>query len=469
MARLSASGVHARLILGRRGWPMAKPYKEGPSWSFRLRIKGENIYRRGFASEAAARKELEKLAHALKSDGKPALKGPWRTTLAQALRDFALERLPSLKAGKQDACRINRYLRCAGLASLKLVSARGGEGAQDNLLLWRIQEVPARVARKIPKALVTHRTAQANRTEASDKQRQKMAGTMVADLQAYEIQKLVDLMVQDGYSAATIGLERAMLRRVFNHAKQAWCWVEPTRNPAQGLKLPKIDNARDRVLTNKEWRVLCEELKTCHNPYVAPALALLLETAMRSSEALVGATWGDFDAERCILRLREAKAGWRDVPLNPGAMDVVRQLQAMAQAAGIEALLPTALILPLSYEALKAAWYRVCERAGIEGVKLHDFRHTSATRFSLELHGNMPVLKVITGHKTDAQLLRYINIKPDDVVRLLHGRPLDHDSAPAGLRVIRAEGVRPLLGAPLPLLQDLPVNVFPLTERVRSA
>lgn len=448
---------------------MAKPYKEGVKWSFRLRIKGENIYRRGFASEAAARKELDKLTQTLKSEGKPALNGPWRTTLAQALRDFALERLPSLKAARQDACRINRYLRCAGLASLKLVSARSAEGAKDSLLLWHIQEVPARMARKIPAALASHRTEQAQRTLLSDQQRQKLARTMLADLKAHEIQKLVELMIQDGYSAATISLERAMLRRVFNYAKQIWRWVEPARNPAQGLKLPKIDNARDRVLTNKEWHVLCAELKTCQNQYVAPALALLLETAMRSSEALVGVTWGDFDEERCVLRLRDAKAGWRDVPLNPGAMDVICQLHAMAKAAGAEALLPTARILPLSYESLKAAWYRVCERAGVEGVKLHDLRHTSATRFSLELHGNMPVLKVITGHKTDSQLQRYINIKPDDVVRLLHGRPLDHDSAPAGLRVIRAEGVHPLVGAPLPSSQDLPVNVIPLTRRARSA
>ena len=76
---------------------MAKPYKEGPSWSFRLRIQGENIYRRGFASEAIARKELDQLQHTLKSAGKPARQGPWRTTLAQALRDYALERLPALK------------------------------------------------------------------------------------------------------------------------------------------------------------------------------------------------------------------------------------------------------------------------------------------------------------------------------------------------------------------------------------
>ena len=445
---------------------MAKPYKEGSQWSFRLRIKGENIYRRGFASEAAAGKELGKLTHSLKSEGKPALSGPWRTTLAQALRDYALERLPSLKAAKQDACRINRYLRCAGLPELKLVSARSEEGASsDSLLLWRIQDVPVRVARKIPAGLAAHRSKQAQRTLLSDKQRQKLAATPVADLRAYEIQKLVDLMIQDGYSAATISLERAMLRRVLNYAKQAWCWIEPARNPAEGIKLPKIDNGRDRVLTNKEWGVLCEALKTCHNPYVAPALALLLETAMRSSEALVAATWGDFDGERCILRLREAKAGWRDVPLNPGAMDVILQLQAMAQAAGAEAWLPSAQILPLSYEALKAAWNRVCERAGIEGVKLHDFRHTCATRFSLELHGNLPVLQVITGHKTISQLLRYINIKADDVVRQLHGRPLDHASAPAGLRVIRVEGVRPLVGAPFPRAQDLPANVIALTPR----
>jgi integrase len=394
---------------------MAKPYKEGPSWSFRLRIQGEDIYRPDFASEAAARKALNQLQHTLNGAGKPARQGPWRTTLAQALRDYALERLPALKGAKQDACRINRSLRLAGLATLKLVPAKGAVSDKpEGALLWQIEDVAPRSRQKIPKGLAEHRKGQANRTESSDKQRQKLARMFVADIQAHELQKLADIMVQDGYSAATVGLERAMLSSLFAYAKHSWRWLEPAHNPAQGLKLPKIDNARSRVLSNEEWRAIGTALDSCKNVYLAPALALLLETAMRCSEALVSATWGDFDDERCILRLREAKAGWRDVPLNPGAMDVVRQLQARAQSVGADALLPTAKILPLTYEALKAGWQRACQRAGVQGVNLHDLRHTSATRFALELNGNLPVLKVITGHKTTSQLMRYINIKPDE-------------------------------------------------------
>lgn len=445
---------------------MAKPYKEGPSWSFRLRIHGENIYRRGFSSEAAARKELNQLQHTLNSAGRPARQGPWRTTLAQALRDYAHERLPALKGAKQDACRINRYLRVAGLATLKLVPAKETAGEKpEGPLLWQIEDVPLK-AQKIPKGLAEHRTAQASRTERSDQQRQKLARMFVADVQPHELQKLADIMVQDGYSAATVALERAMLSSVFAYAKHSWRWLEPAHNPARGLKLPKIDNARSRVLSNKEWQAIGTALESCKNAYLAPALALLLESAMRCSEALVGATWGDFDAQRCILRLREAKAGWRDVPLNPGAMDVMRGLQAMAREDGTDALLASAKILPLTYEALKAGWQRACQRADVQGVNLHDLRHTSATRFALELNGNLPVLKVITGHKTTSQLMRYINIKPEDVVRLLHGRALSEDSAPAGLRVVRAQIVQSGAGAPEHKARELPPNVLPFARRM---
>jgi hypothetical protein len=40
---------------------MAKPYKEGSTWTFRLRIKGEDVYRNGFATEALARREADVL------------------------------------------------------------------------------------------------------------------------------------------------------------------------------------------------------------------------------------------------------------------------------------------------------------------------------------------------------------------------------------------------------------------------
>lgn len=423
---------------------MTKPYKEGKTWSFRVRRGGESIYRCGFATDALARKALQEVIASLtRSAGKPSGDGPWRTTLAQALYNFGIERLPTLKGARQEVNRINRYLRCSGLPTLRVTPmVKEQQADRVGSILWTVETVPVRVPRKIPQGLAAHRQALVTRTVKSDVQRKVLALTTMAEVQSHGIQKFVDNLCQDGYAAASVGLERALLRRLFAYAKQAWNWPEPRSNPAQGLKLPKVQNARDRVLTNKEWAAISSALDVGKNPYVAPALALLLETSMRSSETLVTATWGDWDRKRNVLRLTDAKAGPRDVPLSPHAVLILQQVEQIARTQGGKAPDPGQRILPITYEALKAAWKRACERAGITDIRLHDLRHTCATRFALEYSGNMPVLKIITGHKTDSQLLRYINIKSDDVVRLMHGRALDHDNAPAGLR---------LPAAPIPL------------------
>ena len=40
---------------------MAKPYKEGMGWAYRLRVAGQDVYRAGFQSKAAAQRDMEKL------------------------------------------------------------------------------------------------------------------------------------------------------------------------------------------------------------------------------------------------------------------------------------------------------------------------------------------------------------------------------------------------------------------------
>ncbi|MCH8179279.1 MAG: site-specific integrase [Proteobacteria bacterium] len=449
---------------------MAKPYREPATrkWSFRLRVRGEDIYRTGFQTEAEARKAQEALKQSLKAPHRPALDGPWKTTLAQALFDYAQERLPGLKSGEQESRRINRYLRLAQAPTLRLAPVQstgtGEQGAQA-IVYWSVRCEPPSELRRIPQGLSRHRDALSRRSEKSDRIRQRLAISNVADITAHDVQSLIDAMVEEGASAATVRLEHAVLRQFFNYARDTWKWKLAEGNPATRRKLPTVDNGRDRVLTNREWSRVCEALETTRNPYVPLALALLLESAMRCSEALVHVTWRDFEAENCLLRLRSAKAGKRAVPLSPGALEVMQQLRKHAESLG--PVSADSRVFLLTYEALKAAWKRACERAEVEGVRLHDLRHTSATRFALELNGNMPVLKVITGHKTDSQLLRYVNIKAEDVSRLLHGRPLDHDDAPAGLRVIRAEIVRPLRNAPTPDIENMPPNVVALSPRPR--
>lgn len=103
---------------------MAKPFKEGKGWAARVHCQGQDIYLKGYKTEAAARRTAEAQRVSIQETGKPAGLGPERTSLALAFHRYALERLPLLKDARQDAQRINHYLRAAGLPVIALEPAR---------------------------------------------------------------------------------------------------------------------------------------------------------------------------------------------------------------------------------------------------------------------------------------------------------------------------------------------------------
>lgn len=161
----------------------------------------------------------------------------------------------------------------------------------------------------------------------------------------------------------------------------------------------------------------------CRNKLIAPASVLLRETAMRSSEPLRMACWRDVDWERRVLTLPDAKGGGREVPLSPAALKALHELRKFSPSK------PEDPILSISYEALRGAWTRACLRAGINNLKVHDLRRTGATRLALKT-GNRFLVKVLTGHKTDAMVDRYVCVTADDVVNAMED-PEVPDSATA--------------------------------------
>src|SRR5882672_361685 len=102
----------------------AAPYQEGPegrqTWSMRRRLSGHDIYVRGHKSKAAAAKAMAEEVGKLDKRGVPLGLGPHKTCVAQALQDYGRRRLRFKKGARQEADRINRYLRAAGLDTLKI-------------------------------------------------------------------------------------------------------------------------------------------------------------------------------------------------------------------------------------------------------------------------------------------------------------------------------------------------------------
>jgi len=259
------------------------------------------------------------LVKAIQERGNPKGLGPHRTTVGQAIQDYGLERLPFMKGAKQEANRINKYLRAAGL---QVLTVRAVASAAES---------------------------------AGDEAQPESAGRL------FEV------------ALGSVG-KRVIPKGLFGHRG---------------------------------------DLADCRSGLVGPVVTLVRETAMRASEPLERARWGDVDWENKILHLRDAKAGKRDVPLSPVAIEVLKDLKGETEPN------PKERIVRISYEALKAAWQRACQRAGIEDLRLHDLRHTAATGMALRT-GNMYLVKALTGHKTDSQLARYVNVKASDVVAVMH-------------------------------------------------
>lgn len=429
---------------------MSKPYMEGSGWAYRLRIDGRDLYRSGFSSQASALRDMEKMRVEVTEGPAPSGLGAHRTSLGVAFADYARQRLPYLKGAQQDARRINRYLRALNLPVISLVPVE--RVSHGKSIYWEVHFV-TEAARTIPASLKSHRHAQARASQSSESMRKQLAMTMMAEVTTHRIQVLINALRAEGKGSATIYLERSELRRLFKHAIAVWKWRFAGGNPAgANLDMPTMEGARDRVVSNAEWARLSVELANYPNPHVAPLACLMLETAMRSCEPLVTLCWGHIDWERRVIALPDAKAGKRDVPLGRGAIHILRQLRDHASGS----CHPHDRVFPTTYEAVKKGWAVARAAAGIPDVRLHDLRHTSATRFALEFKGNLPVLMVITGHKTVQMVMRYVNVKATDVATLMHGEELDVRHAAAGYQMSVTDALDAVLSSPPQAAHELP-------------
>ena len=419
--------------------PEAQPYRQGTGYAIRSRHKGHDIYLSGYRTETEIKKEAGERRSQIDRLGAPKGRGPDATTAAKALQDYAMARLRFKKGARQEAVRINNYLRMARLDTLlvaPLEAARVVPGTPEaatpsgkasskakkrSTVYFSVTLAPFQAERVIPNGLHAHRKAQLTKTAGSQKHRAVLAQKKLGDIRRDDMQSYMNAMRDEGVAPATMKLEQSLWKVLFNYAFTTWGWASLKDNPATRLEMPAVDNERKRMMSHAEQTLLDAALLDCRNALVAPVVTLLRETAMRASEPLERACWRDVDWGRRVLCLRDAKAGSRDVPLSPVALQVLRDLGPGE---------PDERIVTISYDALKKGMERACERAGIKDLHLHDLRRTAATRLALKT-GNLFLVKALTGHKTDAMAARYMQVGADDVVSVMHTPEPTQQATPA--------------------------------------
>jgi len=256
----------------------------------------------------------------------------------------------------------------------------------------------------------------------------------VLDLRRVDVARLHARLSETPYQA---NRAMALVSAVWNWAARR-DEVALADNPAKGIERYP-EQGRERFLTSEElsrlgaaltegetiglaWDVdetkpgakhlaKPENRRVKLDPFAAAAIRLLILTGARLREIL-DAQWSQVDLERGVIFLSDSKTGKKPIYLSAAAQAVLASLGRIEGnphiVAGAKDGKPRA--------DLKKPWAAVKRAADLEGVRLHDLRHSFAS-FGAGASLGLPVIGKLLGHSQAATTHRYAHLDADPLRR----------------------------------------------------
>lgn len=222
-----------------------------------------------------------------------------------------------------------------------------------------------------------------------------------------------------GYSPGTVNKHVFLINRLFNLARH-WDLLAEARGQRLGLKRMPMGDYRQRFATAAELRSLITACRADGHPHLEPFVRLLILTGARSSEARL-ARWRDLDIPGRIWTVPISKNGRsRRIVLSSAALTLLAELRNRNIALCLPVSVEDALFInPRSrktYHSFHLAWDRARTTAAMEGLRLHDLRHTFA---SLLINNGATIYEVqkLLGHHHVSMTERYAHLMPDTLRR----------------------------------------------------
>jgi integrase len=209
-------------------------------------------------------------------------------------------------------------------------------------------------------------------------------------------------------------------------------------NPAKAIER-YAENGRERYLTSEELGRLGDALRESEtvglaysidetkpsakhapkadrrrvklDPFAVAAIRLLILTGARLREVL-DAQWSQVDLERGVLFLADSKTGKKPVYLSAAAQAII---------AGLPRVKGNPHIIAGTLEGapradLNKPWRAVRKAANLDGVRIHDLRHSFAS-FGAGASLGLPIIGKLLGHSQAATTHRYAHLDADPLRR----------------------------------------------------
>lgn len=231
--------------------------------------------------------------------------------------------------------------------------------------------------------------------------------TKLIDITPKMISRYKVLRIDEGAKPATINRELAMLSKAFSLAVKDWEWIK--ENPVSKVQKEKVDNKRDRWLNKDEERQILDNSPD----WLREVVTFGLYTGLRLEEML-SLEWSRVNLFRRTILIRETKNGNpRTLPLNKIALDVLTQ-RSTVKSIKNDFVFLSSDGEKMDSNVLRTAFYSVLKKVGIEDFRLHDLRHTFATRLA---QAGVDIYKIskLLGHKDIKMTQRYAHHCPDSL------------------------------------------------------
>jgi integrase len=177
---------------------------------------------------------------------------------------------------------------------------------------------------------------------------------------------------------------------------------------AETVGLPySVDEARP----SSKHAPKAENRRVKLDPFAVAAIRLLILTGARLHEIL-DAEWSQLDLERGALFLADSKTGRKPIFLSPAAQTVIAELPRIEGN-------PHIIVGSKDGEPradLKKPWAALTRAAGLDGLRIHDLRHSFAA-FGAGAALGLPVLGRLLGHATPTTTSRYAHLADDPLRR----------------------------------------------------
>ncbi len=207
-------------------------------------------------------------------------------------------------------------------------------------------------------------------------------------------------------SPATVNRELACLKTMFSKAIE---WEKVETNPVKKIKMYKEDNVKEWILTNDEIKRLIETASS----HLKPILMIALNTGMRRNEIL-SLKWENVNMSKGYILIENSKSGKpRKIPMNLLVREAFRNIERVSEFVFYNSKTNNYI------KDIKTAFKSACERAEIKELRLHDLRHTSATKM-IEAGVDLVTVSKILGHSSIQMTMRYAHPTPENMQRAVN-------------------------------------------------